>query len=105
MKKRKIIKMLNEYCNNEIPINLNSLRNTLKYNKISYKLYTVNKSYVKDIYKNCDIRVYAMQQNFEIRIFNLLTVNYYVLVPIDKPSNVNCLVLHKMRMLRNRVLI
>ena len=43
MKKRKIIKMLNEYCNNEIPINLNSLRNTLKYNKISYKLYTVNK--------------------------------------------------------------
>ena len=46
-----------------------------------------------------------MQQNFEIRIFNLLMVNYYVLVPIDKPSNVNCLVLHKMRMLRNRVLI
>ena len=102
MKKRKIIKMLNEYCNNEIPINLNSLRNTLKYNKISYKLYTVNKSYVKDIYKNCDIRVYAMQQNFEIRIFNLFTVNYYILVPIDKPSNVNCLVLHKMRIFKKK---
>ena len=105
MKKRKIIKMLNEYYNNEIPVNLNSLRNTLKYNKISYKLYTVNKSYVKDIYKNCDMRVYATQQNFEIRIFNLFTVNYYVLVPIDKPSNVNCLVLHKMKMLKSRVLI
>ena len=98
MKKRKVVKMLNEYCNNEIPINLNSLRNTMKDNNIKYKLFLVDKTYIEAIYKIYNPMIYEGQFNYEIRFQNLLTIDYFVLVPIDGPRDVNCLVICKSTM-------
>ena len=55
--------MLNEYCNNEIPINLNSLRNTMKDNNIKYKLFLVDKTYIEAIYKIHNPMIYDGEFN------------------------------------------
>lgn len=95
MKKRELKKLLKEYCNNEIPINLNSLRNTIKANNIKYRLFLVDKAYIDAIYEIRNPMIYDGQFNYEIRIQNWLTIDYFVLVPIDGPQDVNCLIIYK----------
>ena len=98
MKKRGLKKLLKEYCNNEIPINLNSLRNTMKANNIKYKLFRVDKAYIEGMHRIFNPMIYSEQFNYEIRIQNWLTIDYFVLVPIDGPQDVNCLIIYKEKM-------
>ena len=42
--------------------------------------------------------IYYEQLNYEIRIQNWLTIDYFVLVPIDGPQDVNCLIIYKEKM-------
>lgn len=95
MKKRELKKLLKEYCNNEIPINLNSLRNTIKVNNIKYRLFLVDKVYIDAIYEIRNPMIYDGQFNYEISFQNWFTIDYFVLVPIDGPRDVNCLVIYK----------
>ena len=97
MKKRGLKKLLKEYCKYEIPINLNSLRNTMKNDNIKYKLFLVDKAYIEAMHRIFNPMIYSGQFNYEIRFHNWFTIDYFILVPIDGPRDVNCLVIYKTR--------
>ena len=98
MKRGGLKKLLKEYCIDEMPINLNSLRNTMRANKIRYKLFRVDKAYIEGMHRISNPMIYYEQLNYEIRIQNWLTIDYFVLVPIDGPQDVNCLIIYKEKM-------